>query len=98
MPNLPTSITDLRGFDSSIILITRGQIPRPIGDFPESLTQAMFVGAMLVGGLAVRVDPFMARDEGLFVGQLGASGVSAGLERLPRHIFLNWDVRHKAAD
>ena len=30
--NLPTNIMDFRGFDSSIILILRGGIPRPIGD------------------------------------------------------------------
>ena len=30
-PNLPTNIVDFRGFDSSIILILRGGIPRPIG-------------------------------------------------------------------
>ena len=39
--NLPTNIMDFRGFDSSMILILRGGIPRPIGNFPESLTQAM---------------------------------------------------------
>ena len=43
-PNLPTNIVDFGGFDSSIILILRGGIPRPIGDFPESLSQAMLVG------------------------------------------------------
>ena len=37
-------ILGFRGFDSSIILILRGGIPRPIGDFPESLSQAMLVG------------------------------------------------------
>ena len=31
-----TQIVDFRGFDSSTILILRGGIPRPIGDFPES--------------------------------------------------------------
>ena len=36
-------IVDFRGFDSCMILILRGGIPRPIGDFPESLTQAMLV-------------------------------------------------------
>ena len=41
------------GFDSSIILIQRGGIPRPIGDFPDSLSQAMLVGVMLVGRLGV---------------------------------------------
>ena len=30
-PNLPTNIVDFRGFDSSIISILRGGIPRPIG-------------------------------------------------------------------
>ena len=35
---------DFGGFDSSIILTLRGGIPRPIGDFPESLSQAMLVG------------------------------------------------------
>ena len=31
------SMTDLRGFDSSIMLIIRGGIPRPIGDFQGKL-------------------------------------------------------------
>ena len=44
---------DFSGFDSSIILILRDGIPRPMGDFPESLTQAMLVGVMLVGRLGV---------------------------------------------
>ena len=48
-PNLPTQIVDFRGFDSSIILILRGGIPRPKGNFPESLSQAMSVGVMFVG-------------------------------------------------
>ena len=52
---LDTKILDFRGFDSSIILIIRGGIPRPIGNFPESLTQAMLVGVMLVGILSVLV-------------------------------------------
>ena len=34
--NLRTKILDFRGFDSSIILIVRGGIPRPVGNFPES--------------------------------------------------------------
>ena len=51
--NFPTNIVDFRGFDSSIILILRGGIPRPIVDFPESLSQAMLAGIMLVGGLGV---------------------------------------------
>ena len=50
-PNLPTKIVDFRGFDSSIVLIQRGGIPRPIGDFPESLTQAMLVGCNVSRGI-----------------------------------------------
>ena len=50
-PNLPTNIVDFGGFASSIILIQRGGILRPIGDFPESLTRAMLVGTILLGGL-----------------------------------------------
>ena len=53
--NLPTTIMDFGGFDSSIILILRGGNPRPIGDFPESLTQAILVGIMLGGTLGVLV-------------------------------------------
>ena len=53
-PDHPTNITDFREFDSSIILILRGGIPRPTGDFPESLSQAISVGIMLVGGVGVR--------------------------------------------
>ena len=45
---------DFGGFDSSIILILMGGIPRPIGDFPGSLNQAMLVGVMLVGRFGVR--------------------------------------------
>ena len=50
----PTKSLDFRGFDSSRLLILRGEIPRPIGDLPESLSQAMLVGTMLVGRLGVR--------------------------------------------
>ena len=51
--NLRGNITDFRGFDSSIILILRGGIPRPIGDFQESLSQAILVGTILTGRLGV---------------------------------------------
>ena len=53
-PNLPTNIVDFRRFDSSTILMLRGEIFRPIGDFPESLSQPMLAGTMLVGRLGVR--------------------------------------------
>ena len=51
--NLPTNIVDFRGSDSNIMSISRGGIPRPLGNFPESLSQAMLVGVMLVGRLGV---------------------------------------------
>ena len=44
---------DFKGFDSSTVLISRGGISRPIGNFPESLTRAMLVGTMLEGRLGV---------------------------------------------
>ena len=52
-PNLPTNIKGFRGFDSSIILIKRSKIPRSMGKFRKSLSQAMLVGIMLVGRLGV---------------------------------------------
>ena len=52
-PNLPINIVGFRGFDSSIILIERIGIPRPIGNFPEGSSQAMLAGIMLVGRLGV---------------------------------------------
>ena len=51
---IPLLTLDFRGFDSSVVLNLRGGILRPIGDFPESLSPAMLVGVMLVGGLGVR--------------------------------------------
>ena len=57
--NLRTKILDFREFDSSIILILRGGIPRPIGNFPESLSQAILVGIILVGRLGVVPTPFV---------------------------------------
>ena len=53
MPNLPANIVGLRGFDSSIILNSRSGILRPMGNFPESLSQAMLVGVMLAGRFGV---------------------------------------------
>ena len=51
--DLRTKILDVRGFDSSRLLILRGGIPRPIGNSPESLSQAILVGIILVGTLGV---------------------------------------------
>ena len=55
-PHLRTNILDFRGFDSSMISILRGGIPRTMGDFPESLSQAILVRIMLVGRLGVLAD------------------------------------------
>ena len=49
--NLRTKILDSGGFDSSIISVVRGGIPRPIGEFLEMLGQRVSVGITLVGRL-----------------------------------------------
>ena len=51
--NLRTKIMDVRGFDSSRFVISRGGIPRPTGNFPESLSRAILAGRFLVGRLGV---------------------------------------------
>ena len=53
--NLRTKILVFRGSDSSRVLSLRGDIPRPIGDFPESLSQAILVGVILVGVLGAQL-------------------------------------------
>ena len=58
--NLRTKILDFRGFDPSIILILRDGILMSIGDFLESLSQAILVGIMLVGRLGVEHYEYMA--------------------------------------
>ena len=52
-PNPPNNTVHFRGLDSKMILNERVGILRPIGDFPESLSQAMLAGIMLVGRLGV---------------------------------------------
>ena len=53
MANLRTKILDFRWLDSGIILISRGGIPRSIGNFPETWSQAILVGRFLVGRLGI---------------------------------------------
>ena len=53
MSNLRTEIMDFGGFDSSRILILRGGILMSIGNFPESLSQAILAEIILVGTLGV---------------------------------------------
>ena len=81
--NLPTNNLNFRGLDSSTILNLRGGMPRPIGNFPESLTQAILVDVMLVvGRLGVVqktvVDTYVFR----FRGKTGLASLS-----------LQWHVR-----
>ena len=52
--NLRAKILDFRGFDSSRIVILRGGILMSIGNFPESLSQAILAGRFSVGRLGVR--------------------------------------------
>ena len=51
--NLPTKILDFGGFDSSITFILRGGILMSIGNSPESLSQGILIGIILVGRLGV---------------------------------------------
>ena len=51
--NLRTKILDVRGSDSSRILSVRGGILMSIGNLPESLSQAILAGIILVGRLGV---------------------------------------------
>ena len=54
MANLRTTILEFRGFDSSRTFILRGGIRVPSGSFSECLSQAILVGMILVGRLAVQ--------------------------------------------
>ena len=45
-PSPPTKSFDFGGFDSSIILISMGEILMSTGNFLESLSQAILVGIM----------------------------------------------------
>ena len=56
-PSPPTKSLDFRGFDSSRLLILTGgnyhNKSNLIGSLPESLTQGLLVGKLLIGGLGV---------------------------------------------
>ena len=58
-PSPPTKSLDFRGFDSSRLLMLRGGYSHVrrilIGGLPESLTQGLLAGKLLVGGLGVIV-------------------------------------------
>ena len=59
---------DFRGFDSRIL---RGGIPRPVGNLPECLSQAILVEIILVGKLSVFC-PDSGRGACFFVADGGA--------------------------
>ena len=50
----PYTDSGFQWVDSNTVLILRGGIPRPIGSFPKSLSQAILAGIILVGRLGVR--------------------------------------------
>ena len=49
MANLRTKILDFRVFDSSIILISRGEILMSIDNLLDTLSQAVLAGIILLG-------------------------------------------------
>ena len=51
--NIRTKILDFKGFDSSIVLMSRGGTLMSIGSFLESLSQQILAGIILVGRLGV---------------------------------------------
>ena len=55
--NLLTKTLDFGGPDSTGILILRGGIPRPTGNSPESLSQRILAGIILVWRLGVAFCP-----------------------------------------
>ena len=58
--NLCTKILDFRGFEPSIILSLRFEIPRPKGNLQEFLSQQILVGRFLVGRLGVKISAVTA--------------------------------------
>ena len=62
--NLPNEVMDFRGFDASIVLIFRGGILLSIGNFPESLGQAILAGRFLLGRLGASLAVGVLRSQG----------------------------------
>ena len=86
--NLPTNTMDVRVFDSSMILIVRGGISRPTGDFPESWTQAMLLGMILVGRLAVAPPLHAAGREEQGLPEGGVPGPPREGQYIAIHIYI----------
>ena len=80
--NLRTKILDFGGFDSSRIFSLRVGILMSIGDFPESLSQAILAGVILVGRsigrIAGRAGPRTATGTMRRAAQEDPLGVSRG--------------------
>ena len=74
--NLCTKILDFRGFDSRMITILRGEHLRSIRDFPESLSQQILVGRILVRRLCVAVRQGAL---GVHKGSQGCAGVRGSI-------------------
>ena len=73
--NLRTKIIDFRGFDSSIIIISRAGFLMSIVNFLEVLSQRILAGVILVGRLGVPSMTIVASD----------LGGSVKLRRVSRH-------------
>ena len=58
--NLRKQILNFRGFDSSRILIVRGGMLMPIGNFPEIMSQGILAGIILAGRLGVEAPCLMS--------------------------------------
>ena len=81
--NLPTRILDFKGFDSSRILILRGGILMSVGNFPESLSQGILAGVILVRRLGVGPGSI-----GSTPARLRSRGVSLIEDYLHKHIYI----------
>ena len=82
-----TNILDFRGFDSNIISILRGGILMSIGDFPETLSQAMLAGVMLVGRLSIACEASAPRPRRLAAANHGR-GVAEGRDYIYIYIYI----------
>ena len=77
MANLRTKILHFGGLYSSVVSNLRGGILMSVGSLPESLSQGLLVGILLVGRLRARPPPQRSSGD-------GASGVGDLLPRASR--------------
>ena len=81
--SLRTKILDRRGLDSSRILILRGGIILSIGNFPEIVSQRIFVRIILVGRLGVPCCDQRQGQPGAARGSQGQPGAARGSQGQP---------------